>query len=55
MRATEALDTRKSAAHPWRDAFSAFNPVELWHAFQEAEDAVCLMAPHDSQHDHDDL
>jgi len=41
-------------AHPWREALSSFNPVELWHAFQEAEDAVCLMAPHTSQYEHDE-
>jgi len=29
---------------PWREAIAAFNPLELWHAFQEAEEQVCLMA-----------
>jgi hypothetical protein len=46
MRHTHPLDiSETSASRPWREALSAFNPLELWHAFQEAEDAVCLMAP----------
>ena len=55
MRHAHEFDTSEtSAASNWREALSAFNPVELWHAFQEAEDAVCLMAPHPQQGQRDD-
>lgn len=38
------LQDSTETSHSWREAIAALNPVELWHAFQEAEEQVCLMA-----------
>jgi len=54
MRYAHETKLSETVSHPWREALSAINPVGLWHAFQEAEDAVCLMAPHTSQYEHDE-
>jgi len=45
MRTLDATDTETPADLTLRDRLAAFNPFEIWRAWQEAADHVCLMAP----------
>jgi hypothetical protein len=43
MRTIETNET--ASPTPLRDTLAALNPMEMWRAWQEAADHVCLMAP----------
>jgi hypothetical protein len=45
MRTLDLSDTATPKTAVLREALAALNPLEMWRAWQEAADQVCLMAP----------
>lgn len=45
MRTLDANEPETPVSTSLRQALAALNPFEIWRAWQEAADQVCLMAP----------